>query len=757
MSVFDAAVAAAGDFMSAAVVRAAHDLSLAGRAGSLDEIADAIGVGTGRHRLRALLDVLAARGWVVRDDAGRYTCATLPDPVDVPRDGWGRIAEVIRTDRDLGHDGDAARYQPHLRAAGTPLARWLAGELVRPDSPAIGRPRSRSAAAGGTTCAITMLDIGGGSGVYSAAALDADPRATVTLVELPGVAPVAVDGLARFADRARVVVADAAARAPWPLEGPFTHVLLANVLHGHDAATAARMCSRAARSVAPGGRVVIVELDLDDDRRGPIASLLFALTLAIYTPRGDLPSTRRLACWLEEAGLVEIEVTRPAIAPGMVVVSGFRPATDPGVDAAVSVSGRLERVVGSRPVDGLEAVLPAPLATMLGHVLATEGESTLATQLREHYLVTMPRARDAQLRRGDDPAHALLHVELDWTRLPRLMRVLDALEAILASVGSAAELPRAARTIAELYARTHYGAAMPLLYGNSADLAYFAARGHDPHAAIDRYLTMPLLHELCHFGRTRDALLPLHLDECVAGWLGVHVDREFAYPAIGEDDAIYAAPWLSQVGQAIARAFGPRSVIRAHVGDDRWTNVVPTAFLDHAARLGWSDWLARRSLHLLSDTLAPEPWVALALLCGAGRCPGASTTLAELAGTSLVELAGALRPDPELDRRIVSDGIRAMCLDNHRIEGSFRTRAAVPSSITIDAQRARVTTARRGEVDRIDPRYWLPPDVARRMLDRGHARYALRLETLDAIDDAVAHLLLARPTSTRGRFDLVVE
>src|SRR5262249_14422924 len=148
---------------------------------------------------------------------------------------------------------------------------------------------------------------------------------------------------------------------------------------------------------------------------------------------------------------------------------------------------------------------------------------------------------------------------LEWAQLPRLARAIDRLYAVLASAdvpGAVLGAPSAdafrARTptLAALHERTHYGGFMPLLYGYPADPGYFPSHGPSPRATIDRYLTAPIVHELCHLDRDREAIEPPHLDECVAGWLGVYVHPELAYPSAG-GDAIFAAPWLAQVGQAI--------------------------------------------------------------------------------------------------------------------------------------------------------------------------------------------------------------
>jgi hypothetical protein len=277
-----------------------------------------------------------------------------------------------------------------------------------------------------------------------------------------------------------------------------------------------------------------------------------------------------------------------------------------------------------------------------------------------------------------------MHAPLDWARLPRMSGAIERLLATLA----ASDLPTAgtrqalrARTLAELYAETYYGGCMPLLYGCPADLAYFQSRGLSLHETIDRYLTAPVIHELCHLERGRDALCP-HLDECVAGWLGVHVLPEFAYPATGQDDALYASPWLAQIGAAMVRVFGLAPVLRAHAGQ---LDALPRDFIDASERMWWHDWVARRPLHFLADTFAPRPW--LALICDRD-----------------------IGEDRGWDRIVVEDALRAMCLETTQVSGSFRTRTVVPAT-PIVIEPGAVSTAARTAFDTAAPWYWLPPTV----------------------------------------------
>ena len=142
-----------------------------------------------------------------------------------------------------------------------------------------------------------------------------------------------------------------------------------------------------------------------------------------------------------------------------------------------------------------------------------------------------------------------------------------------------------------------------------------------------------------------------------------------------------------------------------------WTTALPPAFVATAARLGREDWRARRTQHLLSDTLAPAPWVALALSPPRLACRSARPRSRRWPRCRCCRSPTRCRPTDDFDRAIVADGLRAMCIVNARVGGSFAVRSAVPDApIAVDAHACRVTTARRGDVrhDRL-PAYWLPP------------------------------------------------
>ena len=408
--------------------------------------------------------------------------------------------------------------------------------------------------------------------------------------------------------------------------------------------------------------------------------------------------------------------------------------------AALAAAGRLRDEVDPRPLD-------PPRALMAQLTAALDAGGPHAEAIERHYVQLMPRMRVEQLDCNDGPAALFFGAPVAWERLPRLSGAVDRLFALLPpgaqllGASTADELRRRRCTVGELFAETAYGGFMPLLYGYPADLAYFARSleaGVD--AVIDRYLAAPLVHELTHFGRTR-AVLSLYLDECVAAWLGVRVLPEFAYPAPGQDNGLYATPWFAQVGQALVRVAGAGRVVAAQAGVLPWREALPAGLAEALERLGREDYQATQPVHLLSDSYAPERWVKACFLAAGG---------VDLAGVGLDALARwpwsevpAGDEDVAHDRDVVRDGLRAMCLRPFIVDGSVRAESRVPSApITIDLAAGTITTAARDDgLDRVAPRYWFPPATGARLRREGRARLTVAVTSdevnVDAVVDAV--------------------
>ena len=138
----------------------------------------------------------------------------------------------------------------------------------------------------------------------------------------------AAERLARFGDRVRLVAGDA--RDPQEMHDV---VLVANVLHLHDEVTCAQIVAAAKRA---GKRVVIKDLRVDDDRRGPLEGLLFALGMGVYTQGGDVYSPSEIRRWLDDWDVSE---HRLVCSDHLVLIAEARSEVDPKPNQAVAGRG----------------------------------------------------------------------------------------------------------------------------------------------------------------------------------------------------------------------------------------------------------------------------------------------------------------------------------------------------------------------------------------------------------------------------------
>lgn len=256
-------------------------------------------LGVPERRLRALVRALVLDGALL-DQEGQLRRGTVPPRRSVPRAGWGRIADVIRSDRPLpsasiaGVDGDELhRFHDHLHFAGLDAAREVA-ERLGPGGP--------------------LLDLGGGSGVYAAAFLERHPGERAIVVDRREVLELARGR----SGGAELVALDLLGPEPWPRGARIA--LLANVLHLFPTAEAARLVGGAARAVERGGAVAVKDFDA-----ASATGVLFSLNMALFTEAGEVHSVETLRSFFADARLGDVSVERLRCAPDSILVRGTVP------------------------------------------------------------------------------------------------------------------------------------------------------------------------------------------------------------------------------------------------------------------------------------------------------------------------------------------------------------------------------------------------------------------------------------------------
>ena len=164
-----------------------------------------------------------------------------------------------------------------------------------------------------------LLDVGGGSGVYSIAVAAAFPATRVTVLEASPVDAIAQRTVAAagLGGRINILTADMFAD-PWP-EDHDAH-LFSNVLHDWNEADCRRLLARSVAALPEGGRLLIHDMLLDDDKSGPLWAAEYSVLLTTVT-QGRLYSAAEIGDWLADLGLEIVARAPTALGRSLLIAS----------------------------------------------------------------------------------------------------------------------------------------------------------------------------------------------------------------------------------------------------------------------------------------------------------------------------------------------------------------------------------------------------------------------------------------------------
>ncbi len=152
----------------------------------------------------------------------------------------------------------------------------------------------------------TILDVGGGDGLYCGLVLARNPNATVRVLDIAsGFAMCGPHRAHIDAGRLELVVGDARTFAPEPR---FDLVMLHELLELFPRAEKREILRRAAASLVPGGYLVVTKFDLDATGTRPISSSLFSLRMRLKTEASYLETNEEVLTCLTDFGCVDLQI-----------------------------------------------------------------------------------------------------------------------------------------------------------------------------------------------------------------------------------------------------------------------------------------------------------------------------------------------------------------------------------------------------------------------------------------------------------------
>lgn len=262
--------------------------------------------------LRVLLDALAGLGFLIKAE-GRYALApgTAALVVDGPPPSvaamlrhqanclrrWAQLPWVVQSGRPA-QGGTSVRGaeadQQSFIGAMHDIGNAVAGPLIREIHP------------GDVRC---VLDVGGGSGTWTMAWLDAEPDARAILFDLPPVIPLARQRLTAggLAERVTLVAGDFYTD---PLPRGADLVWLSAIIHQNSPDENRALYRRIAESLEPGGRLYIRDVVMEDSHTAPLAGALFAVNMLVATDGGGTYTLAEIGEDLQSAGFEDVQLIR---------------------------------------------------------------------------------------------------------------------------------------------------------------------------------------------------------------------------------------------------------------------------------------------------------------------------------------------------------------------------------------------------------------------------------------------------------------
>ena len=323
---FDSLLKSSRDFQASRVLLCGAELDLftvlAGKPLSAEEVAKARKADL--RGISILLDALTALGYLSKTD-GYYQTEPSVAPflsTEAPESllpvilhqgrvwqNWSRITDIIsgKTTTCMKKTGALAEGSiESFIGAMHVIASKKAPEVVAAIAP--GRARR-------------LLDVGGGSGTYTLAFLDAAPKMRATLFDLPSVIEMARKRVhaAGVEDRVILVPGDFYRD---PLPPGHDLALLSAIIHQNSLEENKVLYRRIHEALDPGGRIVVRDYVMSSDRTTPREGAMFAMNMLAGTRGGSTYTYEEIADGLTAAGFHRIRLVRTE---GMFsLVEGFR-------------------------------------------------------------------------------------------------------------------------------------------------------------------------------------------------------------------------------------------------------------------------------------------------------------------------------------------------------------------------------------------------------------------------------------------------
>ena len=156
------------------------------------------------------------------------------------------------------------------------------------------------------TGAKSLLDVAGGTGAMTIRLLEANPDLTSTIIDFPNVSEIGWRFIteANMTNRVRYIPSNAL-NVEWPSEQDA--LLMSYLFSGVPGEEVPRLVQYAFDSLVPGGKFLVHDFMVNDDRTGPVLAALWQLQHMAFTPDAHSVTAGWLKAEMKKAGFIDIQ------------------------------------------------------------------------------------------------------------------------------------------------------------------------------------------------------------------------------------------------------------------------------------------------------------------------------------------------------------------------------------------------------------------------------------------------------------------
>jgi 2-polyprenyl-3-methyl-5-hydroxy-6-metoxy-1,4-benzoquinol methylase len=214
-------------------------------------------------------------------------------------ENWSMLTDAVRAGQPVGGAHSLLQLETFfaelvkgLYVSNYPTAQRLASVL------GIGKERK----------SLEILDVAGGSAVWSIAMLEKDGTSRATVLDLPTVVNVAEDYVAHHQLTKRFTYLPGDLEEINLPDAQYDVIILANICHALGPIATKKALQKLSKTLKAEGQLVIVDFVPDDNRSKAGWPLTFGVNMLITTPEGDVFTRSDYEKWLKDAGLNKIQI-----------------------------------------------------------------------------------------------------------------------------------------------------------------------------------------------------------------------------------------------------------------------------------------------------------------------------------------------------------------------------------------------------------------------------------------------------------------